>query len=417
MTEISELSLKATLSSEEAKSLEHHYGAHNYHPLPVVISEGKGVKVWDPEGHEYFDFLSAYSALNQGHCHPSLVAKLKEQAEVLTLTSRAFYNNQLGKAESYLAQTFGFDKVLFMNSGVEAVESAIKITRKWAYQHKNIPQNRAKIIVVDDNFHGRTINVVSFSTDEDSTHGYGPFNPGYHIIPYNDTDALEDLAKDPEIAGFMVEPIQGEAGAVVPDEGYLKKAKAICEANNILFIADEIQTGLGRTGAMLACDHEDVKPDVLILGKALSGGMMPVSAVLANDEVMLSMQPGEHGSTFGGNPLGSQICVEAVRLIQDEKMPENAAHLGPIFRERLRQIDHPWIRKVRGKGLLNAIVLDKAKATMSAKDVCKLLIKNGLLAKQTRENVIRFAPPLIITEEQLHACADIVEQTFREIEA
>ncbi len=407
--------MKATLSSDEAKNLEKQFGAHNYEPLPVVVSEGKGTKVWDPEGHEYYDFLSAYSALNQGHCHPSLVETLKEQAESLTLTSRAFYNNWLGKAEAFMAETFDFDKVLFMNSGVEAVESAIKITRKWAYQNKNIPENRAKIVVVDDNFHGRTINVVSFSTDEDSRNGYGPFNPGYHVIPYNDTDALADLAADPEVAGFLIEPIQGEAGAVVPDYGYLKKAKAICEENNILFIADEIQTGLGRTGAMLACDHEEVKPDVLILGKALSGGMMPVSAVLADDPVMMVMQPGEHGSTFGGNPLGARICIEAVQVILDERMAENAAHLGPVFRERMRQIDHPWITHVRGKGLLNAIVLDENKTTMDAKTICKYMIKNGLMAKQTRGNVIRFAPPLIITEEELHHCCDIIEKTFQEM--
>ncbi len=416
MVEYKTLSMQGTINSEEAMDLEHRYGAHNYQPLPVVISEGKGVKVWDPEGHEYYDFLSAYSALNQGHCHPALVNTLKEQAEVLTLTSRAFYNNWLGKAEAYLAETFDFDKVLFMNSGVEAVETAIKITRKWAYQNKHIPEDRAKIVVVDENFHGRTINIISFSTSEESREGFGPFNPGYHVIPYNDTNALEDLANDPEIAGFLVEPIQGEAGAVVPDEGYLSKVREICTKHNMLLIADEIQTGLGRTGKMLACDHENVKPDVLILGKALSGGMMPVSAVLADDPIMLAIQPGEHGSTFGGNPLGARIAMEAVQVIKDEKMPENAAKLGPIFRDRLQNIDHPWIDHVRGKGLLNAVVLDDEKTTITAKAICKKLIKNGLLAKQTHGNVIRFAPPLIITEEQIHACCDIIEQTFKALD-
>lgn len=405
------------ISSEEAMELERHYGAHNYAPQPAILAEGKGVDVWDPEGRHYYDCLAAYSALNQGHCHPRVVNVLKEQAEHLTLTSRAFYSNWLGRAEQYLAQTLNFDKVLFMNAGVEAVETAIKLTRKWAYQVKQVPQDMAKIIVVDENFHGRTINVISFSTEHESRHEFGPFNSGYEVIPYGDTEALEKAVQDPHVAGFMVEPVQGEAGAVVPHDGYLKAAKEICERNHVLFIADEIQSGLGRTGAMLACDHEHVKPDVLILGKALSAGTMPVSAVLADDEVMLTMQPGEHGSTFGGNPLGARIAIEAVQTIIDEQLPQNAAKMGELFRERLWQIDHPWIQQVRGKGLLNALVMDPDKATLTAKQVCKHLVKHGVLAKQTQGNIIRFTPPLIISEEQVHACCDIIEETFHSLPA
>ena len=412
MTDTSDQALTNWISSEEAMELERQYGAHNYAPQPAVLAEGKGIDVWDPEGRHYYDCLAAYSALNQGHCHPRIIEVLKAQAEQLTLTSRAFYSNWLGRAEQYLAQTFYFDKVLFMNSGVEAVETALKLTRKWAYQVKEIPADQAKVLVVDENFHGRTINVISFSTEEESRHEFGPFNPGYEVIPYNDTEALEKAVQDPHVAGFLVEPVQGEAGAVVPDDGYLKTAKAICERHNVLFLADEIQSGIGRTGAMLACDHEDVKPDVLILGKALSAGTMPVSAVLADDEVMLTMQPGEHGSTFGGNPLGARIAIEAVQTIIDEDLPANAANMGALFRERLRQIHHPWIQQVRGKGLLNALVMDPEKATLTAKQVCKHLVKHGLLAKQTQGNVIRFTPPLIITEEQVHACCDIIEETF-----
>ena len=412
MTDTSAQALTNWISSEEAMELERQYGAHNYAPQPAVLAEGKGIDVWDPEGRHYYDCLAAYSALNQGHCHPRIIEVLKAQAEQLTLTSRAFYSNWLGRAEQYLAQTFHFDKVLFMNSGVEAVETALKLTRKWAYQVKEIPADQAKVLVVDENFHGRTINVISFSTEQESRQEFGPFNPGYDVIPYNDTEALEKAVQDPHVAGFLVEPVQGEAGAVVPDDGYLKTAKAICERHNVLFLADEIQSGIGRTGAMLACDHEDVKPDVLILGKALSAGTMPVSAVLADDEVMLTMQPGEHGSTFGGNPLGARVAIEAVQTIIDEDLPANAANMGALFRERLRQIHHPWIQQVRGKGLLNALVMDPEKATLTAKQVCKHLVKHGLLAKQTQGNVIRFTPPLIITEEQVHACCDIIEETF-----
>ena len=412
MTDTSAQALTNWISSEEAMELERQYGAHNYAPQPAVLAEGKGIDVWDPEGRHYYDCLAAYSALNQGHCHPRIIEVLKAQAEQLTLTSRAFYSNWLGRAEQYLAQTFHFDKVLFMNSGVEAVETALKLTRKWAYQVKEIPADQAKVLVVDENFHGRTINVISFSTEQESRQEFGPFNPGYEVIPYNDTEALEKAVQDPHVAGFLVEPVQGEAGAVVPDDGYLKTAKAICERHNVLFLADEIQSGIGRTGAMLACDHEDVKPDILILGKALSAGTMPVSAVLADDEVMLTMQPGEHGSTFGGNPLGARIAIEAVQTIIDEDLPANAANMGALFRERLRQIHHPWIQQVRGKGLLNALVMDPEKATLTAKQVCKHLVKHGLLAKQTQGNVIRFTPPLIITEEQVHACCDIIEETF-----
>ena len=412
MTDTSAQALTNWISSEEAMELERQYGAHNYAPQPAVLAEGKGIDVWDPEGRHYYDCLAAYSALNQGHCHPRIIEVLKAQAEQLTLTSRAFYSNWLGRAEQYLAQTFYCDKVLFMNSGVEAVETALKLTRKWAYQVKEIPADQAKVLVVDENFHGRTINVISFSTEEESRHEFGPFNPGYEVIPYNDTEALEKAVQDPHVAGFLVEPVQGEAGAVVPDDGYLKTAKAICERHNVLFLADEIQSGIGRTGAMLACDHEDVKPDILILGKALSAGTMPVSAVLADDEVMLTIQPGEHGSTFGGNPLGARIAIEAVQTIIDEDLPANAANMGALFRERLRQIHHPWIQQVRGKGLLNALVMDPEKATLTAKQVCKHLVKHGLLAKQTQGNVIRFTPPLIITEEQVHACCDIIEETF-----
>ena len=412
MTDTSDQALTNWISSEEAMELERQYGAHNYAPQPAVLAEGKGIDVWDPEGRHYYDCLAAYSALNQGHCHPRIIEVLKAQAEQLTLTSRAFYSNWLGRAEQYLAQTFYFDKVLFMNSGVEAVETALKLTRKWAYQVKEIPADQAKVLVVDENFHGRTINVISFSTEQESRQEFGPFNPGYEVIPYNDTEALEKAVQDPHVAGFLVEPVQGEAGAVVPDDGYLKTAKAICERHNVLFLADEIQSGIGRTGAMLACDHEDVKPDILILGKALSAGTMPVSAVLADDEVMLTIQPGEHGSTFGGNPLGARIAIEAVQTIIDEDLPANAANMGALFRERLRQIHHPWIQQVRGKGLLNALVMDPEKATLTAKQVCKHLVKHGLLAKQTQGNVIRFTPPLIITEEQVHACCDIIEETF-----
>ncbi len=403
------------INSEEAMHLEHHYGAHNYKPLPAVISKGQGVHVWNPEGGHYYDFLAAYSALNQGHCHPRIVNALTEQAQTLTLTSRAFYNNLLGSAEKMLSETFGYDKVLFMNSGAEAVETAIKVARKWGYQNKSLDEDRAKILVVTDNFHGRTINVISFSTSDDSREGFGPFNPGYEVIPYNDVDALDQAAADPEVVGFLVEPIQGEAGVVMPDEGYLKKVREICNEHNILFIDDEIQTGIGRTGKMLCADHEEVRPDIIILGKALSGGMMPVSAVLADDSIMLAVQPGEHGSTFGGNPIAARIAIESLQVVMEEGLIENAADKGPYFRERMHNINTSIIKEVRGKGLLNAVEIDEEQAPYSAKEISKMLIHNGLLAKQTHETVIRFTPPLVINQEELKESCDIIEQTFKSI--
>ncbi|MBA3647174.1 MAG: ornithine--oxo-acid transaminase [Chitinophagales bacterium] len=391
--------------------LEEKYGAHNYHPLPVVLSKGKGVFVWDTEGRRYYDFLSAYSAVNQGHCHPRIIEALTDQAQILTLTSRAFYNNQLGEYEQYITRMFSYDKVLPINTGVEAVETALKLTRKWAYQVKGIASNEAKIIVCADNFHGRTSGVISFSTDRQSTEGFGPYMPGYIIIPYNDLDTLQNALENPNIAGFLVEPIQGEAGVIVPNEGYLQNAFNLCKEKNVLFIADEIQTGLARTGKMLCCDYEDIRPDILILGKALSGGTIPISAVLADDEIMLTIKPGEHGSTYGGNPLACRVAIAALEVLKDEKLSENAFYLGNIFREELNNFENDTIISVRGKGLLNAIVV-KPKKDKDAWDFCLALKENGLLAKPTHGDKIRFAPPLVINEEQIMECADIIKKTF-----
>ena len=402
------------MSSQSYIELEAKYGAHNYHPLPVVLAKGEGVFVWDVEGKRYYDFLSAYSAVNQGHCHPKIVDALTKQAKTLTLTSRAFYNDKLGPYEKYVTEYFGYDKVLPMNSGAEADETALKLCRRWAYDKKGISEGNAKIIVCDGNFHGRTITVISMSTDPDSYKGFGPYTPGFIKIPYNDINALKTALEDPDVAGFLVEPIQGEAGVFVPDEGYLKKAYDLCKAKNVLFIADEVQTGIARTGKLLACDHEGVRPDILILGKALSGGVMPISAVLADDDIMLVIKPGEHGSTFGGNPLAAQVAVAALQVVKDEKLAEKAEKLGEFFRDELRKIDSDMIELVRGKGLLNAIVI-KPKNGKQAWDVCVKMAENGLLAKPTHEHIIRFAPPLVITEEQLKECISIITKSINEI--
>ena len=395
--------------------LEDKYGAHNYHPLPVVLEKGKGVYVWDVEGKKYFDFLSAYSAVNQGHCHPKIVKVLQRQAKILTLTSRAFYNNALGEFEEFITKYFGYDKVLPMNSGAEADETALKLCRKWAYKVKGIKEDEAKIIVCENNFHGRTITVVSMSTDPDSYGGYGPFTPGFIKIPYNNIPALEKELEDPNIAGFLVEPIQGEAGVFVPDSGYIKKAYDLCKAKNVLFIADEVQTGLCRTGKKICCDHEGVRPDILILGKALSGGLMPVSVVLADDPIMLTIKPGEHGSTFGGNPLACKIAIAALKVLEEENLSKKAETLGNIFREELGKLKSDIIELVRGKGLLNAIVI-KPKNGKEAWDICLGLKENGLLAKPTHQHIIRFAPPLVITEKQLRMAIDIIIKTIKQFE-
>lgn len=396
-----------------AIELEDLYGAHNYKPLPVVLSKGQGVFVWDEDGKQYYDFLSAYSALNQGHCHPKIVNALVEQAQTLTLTSRAFYNNLLGEYEQYITSLFGYDKVLPMNAGVEAVETAIKLCRRWAYDVKGIKKYNAKIICCEGNFHGRTTGVISFSSDPTSKEGYGPYMPGYISIPYNDINALQKiLEREKDIAGFLVEPIQGEAGVIIPADGYLKQAHALCKKHNVLFIADEIQTGLARTGKLLACDYEGVHADILILGKALSGGMLPVSAVLANNEIMLTIKPGEHGSTYGGNPLACKVSIAALDVIKGEKLADNAFYLGKILREELLKIKSDMILEVRGKGLLNAIVI-APKNGKEAWDVCLKLLDNGLLAKPTHGHIIRFAPPLIITESQLMECVDIIRKTLQ----
>ncbi|MBS1688397.1 MAG: ornithine--oxo-acid transaminase [Bacteroidetes bacterium] len=393
---------------------EANYGAHNYHPLPVVLTRGEGVHVWDVDGTRYFDFLSGYSAINHGHCHPRIMASFIEQAQRLTLTSRAFHSDQLGIYAEYITQYFGYDKVLPMNTGVEAVETALKLARRWGYEVKEIPADKAKIIVCENNFHGRTINVISFSTDPDSRKDFGPFVPGYEIIPYNDIKALKIALQDPNVAGFLVEPIQGEAGVVVPDEGYLSNAAALCKEANVLFIADEIQTGLCRTGKMLACDYENVRPDILILGKALSGGTMPVSAVLADDEIMLTIQPGDHGSTYGGNPLACKVAITALQVLKDEHMAENADLQGEYFREKIKALNHANIAIVRGKGLLNAIVIDHANKN-TAWDLCLHLKDNGLLAKPTHGDKIRFAPPLVITREQIDECIEIIAHSLKNI--
>ncbi len=398
-------------TSQDHIALENKYGAHNYHPLPVVLSKGEGVFVWDVEGKRYYDFLSSYSAVNQGHCHPKIIDALKKQADTLTLTSRAFYNDTLGEYEKYITNYFGFDKVLPMNTGAEAVETAIKLCRKWSYQKKGLALDSAKIIVCDGNFHGRTTTIISFSNDSDARNEFGPYTPGFISVPYNDLTALEDALKNPNVAGFMLEPIQGEAGVFVPDEGYLKSAKSLCEKAGVLFIADEVQTGIARTGRLLAVDHEDVKPDILILGKAISGGVFPVSAVLSNDEIMMCIRPGEHGSTFGGNPLANKVAIAALQVIKEEKLAENAEILGKILREELKAINSDMIHLVRGKGLLNAIVI-KPKNGFEAWDVCLKLRDNGLLAKPTHGDIIRFAPPLVITREQILDCVAIIKKTI-----
>ena len=391
--------------------LEDRYSAHNYHPLPVVLSRGQGVHVWDVDGKKYYDFLSGYSALNQGHCHPKIISSLISQSQKLTLTSRAFHSDQLAEYAQYITKYFGYDKVLPMNTGVEAVETAIKLARRWGYDVKGIPQNKARIIVFGDNFHGRTSTVISFSSDPGSYTGFGPFMPGFDLIPYNDLDSLAKALQNRDVAAVLMEPIQGEAGVVVPDDGYLSKAYNFCKEANVLFIADEIQTGLGRTGMMLACDHEQVRPDILILGKALSGGVLPVSAVLADDGIMLTIKPGEHGSTYGGNPLACAVAITALQVLKEEKMTENAAMMGEYFRKGLYKINSPFIETIRGKGLLNAVVIHQTR-TDAAWDLCLELKENGLLAKPTHGNKIRFAPPLTITQIQLDECLEIIEESL-----
>ena len=400
------------MNAQDYINREDKFGAHNYHPLPVVLERGLGPFVWDVEGKRYFDFLSAYSAVNQGHCHPAIIKALTDQATKLTLTSRAFYNSALGEYEEYITKYFKYDKVLPMNSGAEADETALKLCRKWAYKKKGIKQNNAKIIACEGNFHGRTISIISMSTDPDARDDYGPFTPGFIIIPYNDLKALENALRDPDVAGFLVEPIQGEAGVFVPDEGYLKKAYDLCKSKNVLFIADEVQTGIARTGKLLACDHEGVRPDILILGKALSGGVLPVSAVLADDEIMLTIKPGEHGSTFGGNPLAAKVAVAALEVIKNEKLAENADRLGKIFREAFRSIKSDMVELVRGKGLLNAVVI-KPKNGKEAWDVCLAMKDMGLIAKPTHNHIIRFAPPLVITEKQLMEAIGLIKEAFK----
>ncbi len=402
-------------TSQMAMDLEDKFGAHNYHPLPVVLARGKGVFMWDVEGKRYYDFLSAYSAVNQGHCHPKITAALIEQAQTLELTSRAFYNNVLGSYEKFITSYFGYQRVLPMNTGAEGDETALKLTRKWAYKVKGVPENKAKIICCENNFHGRTITVVSMSTDPVARQDFGPFTPGFIIIPYNDIKALEKALEDPDVAGFLVEPIQGEAGVFVPDDGYLKKAYDLCKAKNVLFIADEVQTGIARTGRLLACDWEGIKPDVLILGKALSGGVYPISAVLADDPIMMVIHPGEHGSTFGGNPVAGKVAIAALEVIRDEKLAENAYKMGIIFRDEVKKIKSPYIELVRGKGLLNAVVI-KPFNGKTAWDVCLKMRDNGLLAKPTHDHIIRFAPPLVITEEQICESVNIICNSIKELE-
>lgn len=399
--------------AERLMALEDQYGAHNYHPLPVVLTRGKGVHLWDVEGKRYLDFLSAYSAVNQGHCHPRIIGALTEQAQRLTLTSRAFFNDRLGAAEQQLCELFGYQKALLMNSGAEAVETALKLARKWGYQAKGIAPNQARIIVAEHNFHGRTTGIISFSTDGESTGGFGPFAPGYQVVPYDDVEALAEALQDPHVCGFLVEPIQGEAGVVVPSAGYLARAAALCQAHNVLLITDEIQTGLGRTGKLLSANYDEVRGDILILGKALSGGVLPVSAVLADDAVMLTIQPGQHGSTFGGNPLACAVLQAALDVLRDEHLAENAFHLGKVFREEMRilQAEIPeLVADVRGRGLLNAVVIRPTPDGRTAWDVCVALLERGLLAKPTHGDIIRFAPPLVITESELRdACAVIAD--------
>ena len=403
------------MTAQEFMDREARYGAHNYHPLPVVLERGEGIYVWDTDGKRYFDFLSAYSAVNQGHCHPKIVKAMTHQAQKLALTSRAFYNNVLGEWEEFVTKYFGYDKVLPMNTGAEADETALKLCRKWAYLKKGIPDGEAKIIVCNGNFHGRTITIVSLSNDPEAYGGYGPFTPGFVKIPYNDIPALAEALKDPNVAGFLVEPIQGEAGVYVPAEGYLKQAYDLCKAHNVLFMADEVQTGIARTGKLLACDHEGVRPDVLILGKAISGGVMPVSCVLADDDIMLCIKPGEHGSTYGGNPIAAKVSIAALEVVRDEHLAENAEALGKVFREKLKQIHSDMVEEVRGKGLLNAVVI-KPKNGKTAWDVCLKLRDKGLLAKPTHQHIIRFAPPLIINKMELLEAIGIIENTLAEFE-
>jgi len=406
------------LTSKNIIELEYRYGAHNYHPLPVVLEKGSGIFLWDVEGKKYFDFLSAYSAVNQGHCHPKIISALVNQSQKLTLTSRAFHNNILGQYEKFITQFFGYDKVLPMNTGVEGGETAVKLARKWGYEVKKIPKDSAKIVFVEGNFWGRTLGAISSSTDPSSTNGFGPFMPGYEIIPYNDLEALKNSLKDPNVAAFMVEPIQGEAGVVVPDENYLLEAYNMCKSQNVLFIADEVQTGIGRTGKMLCCDHHGFKPDILILGKALSGGVFPVSAILASDEVMLTIKPGEHGSTFGGNPVACQVAISALNVIKEEKLAENAQLMGEVFRARLQDFadNNNIVTKVRGKGLLNAIVINDKEGSDIAWNICLNMAEKGLLAKPTHGNIIRFAPPLIINRKELDDCIDIIISSLKEFE-
>jgi ornithine--oxo-acid transaminase len=403
------------LTSKDYMAKEDKFGAHNYHPLPVVLAKGEGIYVWDVEGKKYFDFLSAYSAVNQGHCHPKITKALTDQASQLALTSRAFYNNVLGEWEEYMTKLFGYDKMLPMNSGAEADETALKLIRKWAYKVKGIPEGMAKIIVCDGNFHGRTITIISMSSDPDAYNHYGPYTPGFVNIPYNDLNRLEKELADPNVAGFLLEPIQAEAGVFVPDEGYLKKAADLCKKHNVLFVADEVQTGLGRTGKFLACDHENVRPDILILGKALSGGAYPVSCVLADNEIMLTIKPGEHGSTYGGNPIAGKVAMAALDVILDEKLVENSNRMGEIFRTEMKTVDSKMIEVVRGKGLLNAVAVKPNKGK-TAWDVCLRLKENGLIAKPTHEHIIRFTPPLIIKEPELRSAIEIIKKTFKEFE-
>ena len=402
------------LTSQQAIDLENKHGAHNYHPLPVVLSKGEGIYVWDVEGKKYYDFLSSYSAVNQGHCHPKIIKALTDQASLLTLTSRAFHNDVLGKYEEYVTGLFGYDKILPMNTGVEGGETALKLCRKWAYKVKGIEENKAKILFAENNFWGRTLAAVSSSTDPSAYADYGPYLPGFEIVKYNDLSALEKALEDPNVAGFMVEPIQGEAGVMVPDEGYLKKAYDLCKSKNVLFIADEVQTGISRTGKLYCCQHENIKPDILILGKALSGGVFPVSAALADDEIMMTIKPGEHGSTFGGNPLGCKVAMAALEVAVEENLAENAQELGELFRSELSKFikTSNIVNGVRGKGLLNAILINDTEDSSTAWDICMALKENGLLAKPTHGNIIRFAPPLVITKEQLLDCVGIIEKTL-----
>jgi ornithine--oxo-acid transaminase len=407
------------LTSRDLMEMEDKYGAHNYHPLPVVLDKGEGVFMWDVEGNRYYDFLSAYSAVNQGHCHPRIIGALRQQAEKLTLTSRAFYNSMLGRYEKYMTEYFGYDRVLPMNTGVEAAETSVKLCRKWGYEVKGIPSNQAKIIFVAGNFWGRSLAAISSSTDPLSTRNFGPYMPGYEIIPYNDLPALEEALQDPHVAGFMVEPIQGEAGVVVPDANYLPDAYELCRKNNVLFIADEIQTGIARTGKLLCCDHFGFKPDIVALGKALSGGVVPVSAVLARNEIMLTLKPGEHGSTFGGNPLACAVAMEAMEVVKDEKLAEKADQLGKIFRKRMESMlpKTELVTLVRGMGLLNAVVINDSPESETAWNICLQLKEKGLLAKPTHGNIIRFAPPLVMNEEQLDECCSIIEDTILNYDA